>query len=59
MGRSRLPQEVLLSFTCGEDMSDEEFIAAVCRIWQYGAGNDPVPPVETPSLPQRGEKGAA
>lgn len=54
-----LPRQVLLSFTCGEDMSDEEFIAAVCRIWQYGAGNDPVPPVETPSLPQRGEKGAA
>lgn len=54
-----LQRQVLLSFTCGEDMSDEEFIAAVCRIWRYGAGNDPVPPVETPSLPQRGEKGAA
>lgn len=54
-----LPRQALLSFSCGEDMSDEEFIAAVCRIWQYGAGNDPTPPVETPSLPQRGEKGAA
>ena len=54
-----LPRQVLLSFTCGEEMSDEEFIAAVCRIWSYGPGNDPVPPTETPSLPQRGEKGAA
>lgn len=54
-----LPRQVLLSFTCGQDMSDDEFIAAVCRIWRYGTGNDPVPPVETPSLPQRGEKGAA
>lgn len=54
-----VPRQVLLSFTCGQDMSDDEFIAAVCRIWRYGTGNDPVPPVETPSLPQRGEKGAA
>ena len=54
-----LPRQVLLSFSCGGDMSDEECIAAVGRIWRYGAGNDPVPPVETPSLPQRGEKGAA
>ena len=54
-----LPRQVLLSFTCGQDMSYDEFIAAVCRIWRYGTGNDPVPPVETPSLPQRGEKGAA
>lgn len=54
-----LPRQVLLNFTCGQDMSDDEFIAAVCRIWRYGTGNDPVPPVETPSLPQRGEKGAA
>lgn len=55
----QLQRQVLLSFTCGAEMSDEEFIAAVCRIWQYGSGNPPVPPEETPSLPQKGEKGAA
>lgn len=54
-----LPRQALLNFTCGEDMSDEQFIAAVCRIWQYGAGTDPIPPVETPKLPVAGEKGAA
>lgn len=54
-----LPRQVLLNFTCGEDMSDEQFIAAVCHIWQYSAGTDPIPPVETPTLPSAGEKGAA
>jgi len=54
-----LPRQVLLSFRCGAEMSDEEFIAAVCAIWQYGPGADPLPPAETPRLPSVGEKGAA
>ena len=54
-----LPRQALLSFTCGEDVSDEEFISAVCKIWQYGSGIAPEVPVETPRLPQPGEKGAA
>ena len=51
--------DALLSFTCGEDVSDEEFISAVCKIWKYGSGIAPEAPVETPRLPQVGEKGAA
>ena len=54
-----LPRQVLLSFTCGENVSDEEFISAVCKIWKYGSGIAPEAPVETPRLPQVGEKGAA
>lgn len=54
-----LPRQVLLSFTCGEDVSDEEFISAVCKIWKYSDGIAPETPVETPRLPQVGEKGAA
>lgn len=54
-----LPRQVLLSFTCGESVSDEEFISAVCKIWKYGSGIAPETPVETPRLPQPGEKGAA
>ena len=54
-----LPRQALLSFSCGEDVSDEEFAAAVCRIWKYSGGTAPEAPVETPSLPQKGEKGAA
>ena len=54
-----LPRQVLLSFTCGEDVSDEEFISAVCKIWKCGSGIAPEAPVETPRLPQVGEKGAA
>lgn len=54
-----LPRQALLSFTCGENVSDEEFISAVCKIWKYGSGIAPETPVETPRLPQPGEKGAA
>ena len=54
-----LPRQVLLSFTCGEDVSNEEFISAVCKIWKCGSGIAPEAPVETPRLPQVGEKGAA
>lgn len=54
-----LPRQAVLSFTCGEDVSDEEFISAVCKIWKYGSGIAPEVPVETPRLPQPGEKGAA
>lgn len=54
-----LPRQALLSFTCGENVSDEEFISAVCKIWKYGSGIAPEAPVETPRLPQIGEKGAA
>lgn len=54
-----LPRQAVLSFTCGEDVSDEEFISAVCKIWKHGSGIAPEVPVETPRLPQPGEKGAA
>lgn len=54
-----LPRQAVLSFTCGESVSDEEFISAVCKIWKYGSGIAPEVPVETPRLPQPGEKGAA
>lgn len=55
----KLPRQALLNFTCGEDVSDEEFISAVCKIWKYGSGIAPEAPLETPRLPQIGEKGAA
>ena len=51
-----LPRQALLSFTCGEEMSDQQFIEAVCKLWQSGSGIDPDPPKATPAP---GEKGAA
>jgi hypothetical protein len=45
--------------TCGEDVSDEEFIAAVCQIWNTGSGNAPEPVVVTEPPLQMGDKGFA
>jgi hypothetical protein len=54
-----LPRQVVLTMTCGEDVSDEEFIAAVCQIWNTGSGNAPEPVVVTEPPLQMGDKGFA
>ena len=54
-----VPQrQVLLTVTCGLNMSDEEFIAAVCYLLRYSDGSEIVTP-EPSRLPVFGEKGAA
>ncbi len=56
---SFLPQrQVLLTLTCGLNMSDEEFIAAACYLLRYSDGSEIVTP-EPSRLPGKGEKGAA
>ena len=58
-GESYTPQrQILLTVTCGENMSDEEFIAAVSDLVQFSDGSEK-PPVEEHKLPGKGEKGAA
>ena len=54
-----VPQrQVFLTLTCGLNMSDEEFIAAVCYLLRYSDGSEIVTP-EPSRLPVFGEKGAA
>lgn len=54
-----VPQrQILLTVTCGLNMSDEEFIAAVCYLLRYSDGSEIVTP-EPSRLPGKGEKGAA
>lgn len=56
---SYMPQrQILLTITCGLNMSDEEFIAAVCYLLRYSDGSETVTP-EPSRLPGKGEKGAA
>ncbi len=58
-GESFVPaRQILLTITCGLDMSDEEFIAAVTTILSFSDGSEK-PVVEEPGLPKPGEKGAA
>ena len=54
-----VPQrQVFLTVTCGLNMSDEEFIAAVCYLLRFSDGSEIVTP-EPSRLPVFGEKGAA
>ena len=51
-------RQILLTITCGENMSDEEFIAAVCTLLKFRDGSEITAPEES-RLPVPGEKGAA
>lgn len=51
-------RQILLTITCGENMSDEEFIAAVCMLLKFSDGSEITAPEES-RLPVPGEKGAA
>jgi len=51
-------RQILLTVTCGLNMSDEEFIAAACYLLRYSDGSEIVTP-EPSRLPTFGEKGAA
>ena len=53
-----IQRQVLLTFTCGSDMSDEEFVAAVLAVYQYGSGTRSVPS-DTPPTLAPGDKGYA
>jgi len=56
---SFVPQrQILLTVTCGLNMSDEEFIAAASYLLRYSDGSEIVTP-EPSRLPTFGEKGAA
>jgi len=56
---SFVPQrQILLTVTCGLNMSDEEFIAAACYLLRFSDGSEIVTP-EPSRLPVFGEKGAA
>ena len=58
-GEVYIPQrQILLTVVAGENMSDEEFIAAVSYLVQFSDGSEK-PPVEEHKLPGKGEKGAA
>lgn len=58
-GEVFVPQrQILLTISCGIDMSDEEFIAAVCTLLHFSDGSEK-PVVEESGLPKPGEKGAA
>jgi predicted small lipoprotein YifL len=54
----RPQRQILLTVTCGLDMSDEEFIAAACYLLRFSDGSEIVTP-EPSRLPKMGEKGAA
>ena len=51
-------RQILLTVTCGLNMSDEEFIAAASYLLRYSDGSEIVTP-EPSRLPTFGEKGAA
>ena len=58
-GESYVPaRQVLLTITCGINMSDEEFLAAVSNLLRYSDGSESPTP-EPSRLPVFGEKGAA
>ena len=54
-----IPRIPLLTFTCRENVSDEQFIAAVCAIGQACASSIVLTDPDAPVLPKPGEKGAA
>ncbi len=54
-----IPRVPLLTFTCREKVTDEQFIAAVREIGQACAGSITLPDLDAPKLPKPGEKGAA
>lgn len=57
-GEVYIPQrQILLTVTCGVEMSDEEFIAAVTTLLNFSDGSE-IPPVED-GRPKPGEKGYA
>ena len=57
-GEVYVPQrQILLTISCGVDMSDEEFIAAVTTILSFSDGSE-IPPVDD-GRPKPGEKGYA
>ena len=57
-GEIYVPQrQILLTITCGIDMTDEEFISAVTTILQFSDGSEK-PPVDD-GKPKPGEKGYA
>lgn len=57
-GEVYVPQrQILLTVTCGVDMSDEEFIAAVTTLLQFSDGSEI--PVVDDGRPKPGEKGYA
>ena len=57
-GELFVPQrQILLTVTCGIDMSDEEFIAAVTTLLHFSDGSE-IPPVDD-GKPKPGEKGYA
>ena len=51
-------RQVFLTVTCGVQMSDEAFTAAVCDLLTFSDGSEIVTP-EPSRLPVFGEKGAA
>lgn len=51
-------RQILVTLTCGLNMSDEEFAAAVCALLVYSDGSE-IPTPEPSRLPVFGEKGAA
>ena len=51
------PRLILLTISCGVDMSDEEFVAAVTTILAFSDGSE-IPPVDD-GRPKPGEKGYA
>ncbi len=53
-----IQRQVLMTFTCGSQMGDEEFIAAVLAVYQYGSGVRSVPSDAPPTLAP-GDKGYA
>lgn len=54
-----IPRVPLLTFTCREKVTDEQFIAAVREIGRACAGSITLPDLDAPKLPKPGEKGAA
>lgn len=54
-----LQRQVLLTFTCREDVSDEEFIAAVCAIGKAAAAERVLPSASPVTTLAPGDKGYA
>ena len=51
-------RQILLTVTCGENMSDDEFVAAVCTLLKFSDGSENTAPAKS-RYPEKGEKGAA
>lgn len=56
---TEIPRIPLLTFTCREKVSDEQFIAAVCELGQASSASVVLPDLSRATLPKPGEKGAA